>query len=66
MNASVEKVKPADQEYVLELGSNPNLHTLVNQHESSNKSLLTKYRTSAIMTEAGSTRSIKFGMNRSN
>ena len=65
MAASVEKEKPADREYVLELGSNPNMRTLVNQ-ESSNKSLLTKYRTSAIMTEAGSTRSIKFGMSRSN
>jgi len=61
-NAKRSVSRTSDPEYVLELGQHPDLSTIINKQGSTNsKSILTKYRTSAIMTEAGTTRSIKFG-----
>ena len=48
-----------DPEYVLEFGSHPDLSTVVNK--TTTKSLVTKYRTNVGGTEAGTTRSVKFG-----
>ena len=61
---NIKESAAADPEYVLEFGSHPDLSTLVNKKGSTSKSILTKYKTSAMLTEARSTRSIKFGANR--